>query len=54
MTQFQENAWTDERTKDGQILLYRTLPATTGGQKTRNIEKDNIEIVVIQHSYVGI
>ena len=34
MTQFQENAQTDGRTegwKDRQTLLYRTLPATTGG-----------------------
>ena len=36
MIQFRENAWTEgqkEGQKDGQTLFYRTLPATTGGQK---------------------
>ena len=42
MIQFQENTQTDRQTegqKDGQILLYSTLPATTEGltSKTANI-----------------
>ena len=42
MIQFQQNAWTDasteertERRKDGQIIFYRTLRATTGGPKLK-------------------
>ena len=37
MIQFQKSAWTEgwmEGQKDGQTLLYKTIPATAGGPKT--------------------
>ena len=36
MIQFQKSAWTEgwmEGQKDGQTLLYKTIPATAGGPK---------------------
>ena len=48
MTEFQENAWTEERKdgqKDGRTLFHRTLPATARGPI--RFQTSNINLVCI-------